>query len=360
MTDLELHAQLMAKLGLVMADVVSLSKTGVNTDQGYAFIEATEVLDAVHKSLVAHRLAYTPAINAVEYTEGSSRSGNTYRHYLLDLTITLHDCETGATWSVPWKGESIDYQDKGLGKALTLCLKYYWLQTLLISTGETDPDAITPITEGRGPRPTAQSRTTQSRSSVEPDEDPGAFVMFMGKHRGKTLREIASDPDSADYLQWVIDNVEPKQPGDDRSVLVANCKALLGMIASPSQAQSSDEHWTVGQDWPKFYIEMQNKLGLDTNAVHTALGVDSSKNYKGTKAEAWAALVQYATDTVTGWANHSALLTTWANFLKSIPEGKRPSPGEEVSWLTNGVGNLTNFDGTLAVAMNIVRAKVEA
>ena len=269
-TDRQEHAQLMHKLSLVMADIVSLNKTGVNRDQGYAFIEATEVLSVVHKALVAHGLTYTPAITGAEYAEGASRSGNSFRHYLLDLVITLHDCDTGATWSVPWKGEAIDYQDKGVGKALTLCLKYFWLQTLLIGTGEPDPDSITPITEGSQRRSSSPQpgRSAQSQG-VEPDADPGAFVMFMGKHKGSTLRDIAANPESADYLQWVIDNIEPKQPGDDRAVLVANCKALLGMVSSTSQQPAQyGQHWTETQDWQKFYSTASTVLGMSNADVH--------------------------------------------------------------------------------------------
>ena len=362
MTDQELHAALMTKLNQVMADVVSLDKTGVNKDQGYAFVEASEVLSVVHKAMVAHGLTYTPAINGVEYVEGASRSGNTYRHYLLDLTITLHDCETGAMWAVPWKGESIDYQDKGLGKALTLCLKYFWLQTLMIGTGETDPDSITPILEG-GQRSSRQqpARPTQGGGNVEPDSDPGAFTMFMGKHKGKTLREVAADPDSADYLQWVIDNIEPKQPGDDRAVLVANCKAFLGMVtrSTPQQTTQSaptGEHWTVSQDWQKFYAAASG-LGLNTEDVHAALKVESAKDFRGTKEDAWNALVEFATETAIGWQNRPKLLEKWFEFLNSLPEGKRPSPNVAVKMLVEDGGNLSEFKDTLAIAKNIVLAK---
>ena len=359
MTDQELHAGLMTKLNQVMADVVSLDKTGVNKDQGYAFVEASEVLSVVHKAMVAHGLTYTPAINGVEYVEGASRNGNMYRHYLLDLTITLHDCETGAMWAVPWKGESIDYQDKGLGKALTLCLKYFWLQTLMIGTGETDPDSITPITDGSGQRPVRHqpARPIQGGGNVEPDSAPGSFVMFMGKHKGSTLREIAANPESADYLQWVIDNIEPKQPGDDRAVLVASCKAMLGMVDNTAQPPAQPgAHWTVGQDWGQFYAAV-SKLGLTNEDVHAALMVESAKDYKGSKEEAWSALLSLATETVVGWPNNAGLTAEWFKFLNSLPQDKRPSPADAVKMII-GDGNLAEFKDPLAVAKNIVLAKV--
>jgi len=355
-TDLTLHAALMEKLRLVMEDVVSLSKTGHNKDQGYAFVEASEVLAAVHESLVKCGLTQTVEITNVEYTDGSNRSGNTYRHYFVWMLVTLSDCVTGYKCVLPWVGESIDYQDKGIGKAETLGQKQFWLKTLLIDTGDTDPDGNTPFGEGDSGSPSG-SRHSSGSSGGEVLSDPGSFVMPITKdHKGKTLRQIAEEGNQK-LFQWVLDkNISNPD-------LIANVKAYMGMLDSnaPQTAQNqptSGVHWTQTQDWQEFYTKIGNTLGLNNNDVHAALKVDSAKNYKGSKDEAWKALVEFATATVQNWPNYSGLTAEWFKFLNSIPDAQRPAPNVAVKMLVGEGGNLAQFHDTLAVAKNIVLAQV--
>lgn len=43
---------------------------------------------------------------------------------------------------------------------------------------------------------------------VNPNEDPGKFVMPFGKHKDKTLIQIGQD--DYDYLLWAVDNLNSK------------------------------------------------------------------------------------------------------------------------------------------------------
>ncbi len=131
----------------VMEAIDHMEKTGeMRQGRGgnYDFVEAAEVVKRVHKELIAHRLAFFPEIVDAQYAEGTTKSGGVSYHWILQLNISIVDIDSGAVWTRAWRGESLDYQDKGLGKALTLCLKYFWLQALLVGTGEPDPDGMVP------------------------------------------------------------------------------------------------------------------------------------------------------------------------------------------------------------------------
>ena len=95
---------------------------------------------------------------------------------------------------------------------------------------------------------------------------------------------------------------------------------------------------------------------MNTEDVHAALKVESAKDFKGTKEEAWNALVEFATETVVGWQNRPKLLDEWFKFLNGLPEGKRPSPNVAVKMLVEDGGNLSEFNDTLAVAKNVILA----
>ena len=83
--------------------------------------------------------------------------------------------------------------------------------------------------------------------------------------------------------------------------------AILGMYAEedtdgnmpekkapPEKSEKKEEHWTVSQDWKKFYTYTTKTLGLSHDEVHEALEVDSAKKFVGTKEEAFAKLNEYA------------------------------------------------------------------
>jgi hypothetical protein len=137
---------LLGKLHKLMVAIEHLEKTGQMKSGGktWDFVEAAEVVKIVHKEMGKLALVFAPEIVSAHYEQGQSKSGTTNYHWILDLRIVISDAATGAFDVRQWKGESIDYQDKGLGKALTLCLKYFWLQTLLVGTGEPDPDGMVP------------------------------------------------------------------------------------------------------------------------------------------------------------------------------------------------------------------------
>jgi hypothetical protein len=42
----------------------------------------------------------------------------------------------------------------------------------------------------------------------------GMYQMPFGKHRGKTLSEIDNEEKGRQYLQWLVDNIDPSNARD--------------------------------------------------------------------------------------------------------------------------------------------------
>jgi len=332
-----LTAKLFDKLRLVMGAVGSIKKDGFNDHHKYAYVRDQDVKDAVREAMLDNNLMWFPSCTRVE------QEGN---HTASTFIVTIVDTETGFTWQFPWFGEANDTQDKGFGKSSTLGFKYLWLTMLLIGV-EDDPDGSAPVERGDRPQSSRQTSNTPVEAA-----DPAQFKLRFGKHKGKTVAEIGGDPDDSGWLKWALENLD----NDERNAeLLTTIKAYFGMLDG-NAPQAEQGHWTETQDWQAFYAAA-GSLGLSNADVHTALKVKSAKDYLGTKGQAWNALVQFATETVVGWPNHSKLLEEWFRFLNSLPADKRPSPGQAVKLL--GDGPITEFNDTLAVAMNIVRGKIE-
>lgn len=336
----ELTAKLFTKVLDIMADIEELPKLGKAPSEmgGYAFVRDPEVKEAVRAGMIKHRLMWMPGCTG--FTQDPSHTGSRL-HTRASFSVTLIDCETGHTWTEPWAGEALDTQDKGLGKASTLGFKSLW-RTMLLIAEDNDPDF-------GGPMGGSGSAHGEPAKALD---DPGEYVMPITKeHKGKTLRQIANEGNQG-LFQWVLD----KGAGDGE--LQANVRAYMDVLEKAKSPETgTGGHWTETQDWKKFYTAASG-LGLSNEDVHAALKVESAKDFKGSKEEAWTALVGFAVEVVKGWQNKSELLKEWFKFLNSIPAEQRPSPNQAVKMLVGDGGNLTDFDDTMAVAMNVVRGKL--
>ena len=149
-------ASLYRRMAEAMAQLKRLPKRGKNTHFNYEYVTDSDVLDAVRGALGGAGVAFFTDVVDIERTSVTTRTGETT---LTELTIDamFADSETGASVTVAWMGEALDGQDKGINKALTGAVKYGLLKTLLVSTGEDDPDGETTVEDkgnGQKDKPT--------------------------------------------------------------------------------------------------------------------------------------------------------------------------------------------------------------
>ncbi|NBW08929.1 MAG: hypothetical protein EBR82_12980 [Caulobacteraceae bacterium] len=128
---------LAGKLAEVMGEIGYISKGGTNSAQGYKYVMASQVADAIREKLAAKGIAIIPG-DIEKLSESTSASG---KQVILTFKYSWHlvDGETGEKHTIYSLGSGADSGDKHVYKATTGALKYALLTTFLIPTGD-DPE----------------------------------------------------------------------------------------------------------------------------------------------------------------------------------------------------------------------------
>ena len=128
------------KLVLVMADCAYVHKSGTNEFHRYRYATAADVLEKVNASLVKHGVAVTAQAELIDLREVTTAKGNIERLATMRTTLTLVDSDSGEAMVSSGIGSGQDPGDKAAMKACTASLKYAWMMTLAMATGD-DPEA---------------------------------------------------------------------------------------------------------------------------------------------------------------------------------------------------------------------------
>lgn len=126
---------LAAKLIEVMRECGYVKKDAENKFHKYKYASASTVLEKVNEALCKHRVATFMETEIIsESIEGKEK------FITAKVTINLVDPDTGETMQISGIGSGQDSGDKAIAKAQTMALKYAWMMSLNISTGD-DPEA---------------------------------------------------------------------------------------------------------------------------------------------------------------------------------------------------------------------------
>lgn len=283
---------LAAKMVKVMDSISRVPKRGRNTYQNYDYVTDPDVADAVRTALVEQGLSI--GVSHANYPTRTETDGK-MSVITVALFITLTDADSGAWKTVLTYGEGADSQDKGVSKAMTAGVKYYWLKNALIPTGDEDPDS--------GPLPGKPPKTKSThqlakplheQESVEIPGDPLTVVMGFGKHRGKTLGQIETETyapkKDSGYLDWMVSNLEPKN--EERIALIAAAKAIV-------EDRGQAPHWiNVPNTRSLFHARLRDEVDWTKkdgtaltgeeigDVIHLALNVEHTADYPGTLDQA--------------------------------------------------------------------------
>jgi ERF superfamily len=131
-------------LNAVMRQIGVVRKTDRNTQgTGYNFRGIDAVTNAVYPAFCDHGVLCVPRVLTYEY--GTVVVGNRrteMSHARLTVEFTFHG-PAGDTIVASAAGEAFDSGDKATAKAHSVALRTALLQTLMLPTGEADPDAAT-------------------------------------------------------------------------------------------------------------------------------------------------------------------------------------------------------------------------
>lgn len=137
---------LAAKLVKISKACDYVQKDGKNNFHGYKYASAAAVLEKVNAACVENNVASIVNSKILSTEEVITSKGNKERLVTVETTLTLIDADTGETLQSVALGSGQDSGDKAVAKAQTMALKYCWLTTLNISTGD-DPEADTKTDE---------------------------------------------------------------------------------------------------------------------------------------------------------------------------------------------------------------------
>lgn len=169
------------KLVLIMDECSHVTKDGFNDYHQYKYASASGVLEVINAALVKHKVAsvVTPAIlNSFDVTNAK---GNIEHQVTVGCNILLIDSESGESIDLYGIGTGQDAGDKAVMKAETAAIKYAYLLSMAISTGD-DPEADATTDENSYTEPQhALKKTVSFRKNVTEQQEPAAICAGCGK-----------------------------------------------------------------------------------------------------------------------------------------------------------------------------------
>lgn len=130
------NGALAKKLVAVTAALDWQEKRGTNAAQGYKYVQAVDIFDAVRTELTKQNVLF--GMSQDDITVHYPESGG--QHIVVKGSYTFTDAETGEVELGHWTGFDIDKSGKALWKALTGATKYIFITRFMLPMGQ-DPEA---------------------------------------------------------------------------------------------------------------------------------------------------------------------------------------------------------------------------
>lgn len=169
-----------AKLTKIMQACSYVQKTGYNDFHKYKYATAAAVLEKANESMVENEVASIVRPEIIEFRDVVNARGATEHLATVKTTVTLIDCASGETIELIGMGSGQDSSDKAIMKAQTAALKYAWMMSLNISTGD-DPEADSPE---QPPKEKTKEAPKEAPKNTTP-EKPAAPLLATEPQRKK-------------------------------------------------------------------------------------------------------------------------------------------------------------------------------
>lgn len=128
------------KLVQVMQECSYIQKTGTNDFHHYRYATSADVLEKINTALVKQKLCSVVLPEILQQADVTTAKGNIEHMATVKIDIMLIDAESGESVSFSGIGTGQDSGDKAVMKAQTAAIKYAYLLSMAISTGD-DPEA---------------------------------------------------------------------------------------------------------------------------------------------------------------------------------------------------------------------------
>lgn len=161
------NAKIAKKLVAVMNECSRVTKNGVNTFHNYKYATAEDVLQKVNEALTRNKLATVVHPNIASFSDVTNLKGNTEHLATVIVKVSIIDSESGESVDLYGIGSGQDAGDKAVMKAQTAAIKYAYMMSLCIATGD-DPEADTNIDENNvEDKPVAKATATRKSAAKQ-------------------------------------------------------------------------------------------------------------------------------------------------------------------------------------------------
>lgn len=140
------NTKIAKKLVNVMIECGHIAKNGLNSYHQYKYATAEDVLLKVNSPLTKNKIASVVIPEIASMVDVINLKGNTEHLVTVNVQIKLIDSESGECVDLFGIGSGQDAGDKAVMKAQTAAIKYAYMMSLCIATGD-DPEADTKTDE---------------------------------------------------------------------------------------------------------------------------------------------------------------------------------------------------------------------
>ena len=156
---------LTARIAVISKELGAIAKSGHNSEQNYDFIEYAEVSGKMRELFDKHGVAIFPHVeNIIRCDEVQSKYGKIGYHYIIAMRFLIVNADDQTDQIERyWTGEATDYGDKGINKAETSGVKYFYMRLFNISEkGDADNDPDRHDSSSKAPKQTKKDTATDS------------------------------------------------------------------------------------------------------------------------------------------------------------------------------------------------------
>lgn len=169
---------LRTKLANVMQECHYIQKTGKNNFHGYNYVTSADVLDKVNTALLNNGIITTVIPALLDFREVTTAKGNVEKHATVQVDVTLHDVHSNDTLTLSGIGSGQDTGDKAIMKAETAAIKYAYMLSLCIATGD-DPEADERTDQNTATKPSQPSMAVKESKANQPEVPKSKLVKAL-------------------------------------------------------------------------------------------------------------------------------------------------------------------------------------
>ena len=152
------------KLIEIMKDCAYVTKNGINNFHNYKYATSADVLEKINTAMVKQGICSIAVPEIISIDEVTTAKGNTEKLATVKISITLMDKDSDENITITGLGSGQDAGDKAVMKAQTAAIKYAYMLSFAIATGD-DPEADSKTDENTlQPKPAGKKKNLSVKS----------------------------------------------------------------------------------------------------------------------------------------------------------------------------------------------------